>query len=321
MNLKYLEEPDKLLDTAFSQGRKAGARYPKQKRPFYTIKGKEIAKIDLSAAYLEEALMKVVHEFPSIEKLEPFYRDLVKSVIDADETRKALSKISGVAKLVKRQRTMHIVKLKEMRYEAGGAGKAKDLSRAYFGRVSSMIKSLKKPIKIYNDSARKMRELPSIKTDEESIIFAGLPNVGKSTLLRKITGSRVKVAHYPFTTKGLNVGYITKKHIRIQAIDTPGLLDRPLHERNKIEMKAISALQYLKGTVVFVVDPQEDLDRQRGLFDELKKLFTKQKFIVAISKSDLASKEEVKAAEQAFKGLKKVIEGPEMDNLEEELLV
>jgi nucleolar GTP-binding protein len=320
MNLKYLEKPDKLIDIAFSQGRKAGAKYPRQNKPFYTVKGKEIAKIDVSGDYLEKALMTVVHDFPSVDKLDPFYRDLVRSVIDVDEVRKALSKISGVAKIIKKQKIQHIVRLKEMRYERGREKGAKEISNSYFGRISSLIKSLKNPINVYDEAAKRMRGLPSIKVGEEVIIFAGFPNVGKSTLLKKITGSNVKVASYPFTTQGLNVGYITKKHIKIQLIDTPGLLDRPLHERNKIEMKAISALQYLDGIVVFIVDPQEDLEKQRGLFDELKKLFTRQKFLVVLNKTDLASKEQIKAAEQKFKGMKKIIEGPELNNLKDELM-
>lgn len=320
MNLKFLEDPDKLIDTAFSQARKAGSLYPKQKLPFYTIKGKEIAKIDKSGNYLEKALMTVVHDFPSIDNLDPFYRDLVKSVIDTDKTLQALSKISSVGKIIKKQRIQYIVRLKEMRFEKGGNKNAKQISNAFFGRIASLIKSLREPIKIYNDAAKKMRELPSIKTSEESIIFAGFPNVGKSTLLKKITGSKVKVAAYPFTTKGLNVGYIEKKHIQIQVIDTPGLLDRPLHERNNIEMKAINAMQYLDGTILFVVDPTDDLDCQRGLFDELKKLFTRQKFIIVINKSDIATQEQIKNAEQKFKGMKKILEGPELNNLENELM-
>jgi nucleolar GTP-binding protein len=320
MNLKYLEDPEKLLDIAFAQARKAGGLYPQQRMPFYTMKGKEIAKIEKFGNYLEKALMTVVHDFPSVDNLAPFYRELVRSVIDVDLSLKELSKISSIAKIIKKQKIQYIVKLKEMKFERGASGKAKKISNEFFGRIASMIKSLKGPIHVYNDAAKKMRELPSVRMGEESIIFAGFPNVGKSTLVKKITGSKVKVAAYPFTTKGLNIGYLEKKHLEIQVIDTPGLLDRPLHERNKIEMKAINALQYLDGKVVFVVDPTDDLEKQRNLFDELKKLFTKQKFLIAINKTDISTLEQIKAVEQKFKGIKKILEGPNLDNLKSELL-
>lgn len=42
-----------------------------------------------------------------------------------------------------------------------------------------------------------------------------------------------------------------------QVIDTPGILDHPLEERNTIEMQAITALAHLRGTVLFLVDLSE----------------------------------------------------------------
>lgn len=42
---------------------------------------------------------------------------------------------------------------------------------------------------------------------------------------------------YAFTTKSLFVGHTDYKYLRWQVIDTPGILDRPLEERNTIEMQ------------------------------------------------------------------------------------
>jgi len=42
---------------------------------------------------------------------------------------------------------------------------------------------------------------------------------------------------YAFTTKSLYVGHMDYKYLRWQVIDTPGILDRPLEERNTIEMQ------------------------------------------------------------------------------------
>jgi hypothetical protein len=49
------------------------------------------------------------------------------------------------------------------------------------------------------------------------------------------------VQPYAFTTKSLFVGHMDHKYLRWQVIDTPGLLDRPLEERNTIEMQARAA--------------------------------------------------------------------------------
>ena len=46
------------------------------------------------------------------------------------------------------------------------------------------------------------------------------------------------VQPYAFTTKSLFVGHMDYRYLRWQVIDTPGILDRPLEERNTIEMQA-----------------------------------------------------------------------------------
>jgi nucleolar GTP-binding protein len=302
------------------RGRKAASAYPKQRTFFYTVKGKEIAKVDVSATYLEETLYRATKEFPNFDSLEPFYRDLYDCIVDTNELRKNLSSISSVAQIIKKLRRETIVRLKEMRYTPGEEKRAKDSTKAYIGRVSSLLKGLSKQIAYYNATAEKLLELPDIKTKEPCIIFAGFPNVGKSTLMKKITSSKVLIAPYPFTTKGLNVGIFMQRYMPIQVIDTPGLLDRPLHKRNLIELKAITALQYLEGMIVFVVDPTQELLPQKNLFDEVKKLFTKQKFIITINKTDIAEQSLISVAEKEFAGERITLEGNGKDTLKEMLL-
>ncbi|MEK6958647.1 MAG: GTPase [archaeon] len=319
MSLKHLEKPQVLIDAAFNRGRKNSSLYPQQKTSFYTIKGKEMAFIDASAAYIEEVLEKTVKEFPSIEKLEPFYYDLYTCIIDIDDVKKALSSIYSVTKLVMRVRRESLVKMKELKFSNGADKVAKKITHQYIGRVSSLIDGLKGPIDRYNDNVRKLKELPSIDSKNDTYILAGFPNVGKSTLLSKVTESKPEVAAYPFTTKGLNVGYFQRKYMPVQVIDTPGLLDRPLHARNKIELKAIAALQHLKGTVLFVVDPLDDLEIQRNLLEEMKKLFTTQGFIVVINKTDIANPKQIEDAKEKFADHFTILEGKGLDALKTEL--
>jgi len=320
MEFLTIEKSQVLLDAAFSRAMKAASVYPKQKTEFYTIKGKEIAKIDVSAEYLMDTLDRTVKSFPRIEELSPFYQELFSCIVDVNELRKALSSIGSVSGIIKTLRRDSIVRLKEMKYYKGSTKKPYDVSQQYFGRVSSMIKGLKGPIEVYNSSLTKLRELPTINVDEECYILAGLPNVGKSTLMGKITESKPKIAAYPFTTQGLNVGTFVRKHLPIQVIDTPGLLDRPLTQRNAIELKAITTFQYLKGTIIFVVDPSEDFDKQKNLFAEIKKLFSDKKIFVVINKTDIAQKNDIAKLEEEFKNYKVILEGNGLNNLKEEML-
>ncbi|MFA6268378.1 MAG: GTPase [archaeon] len=318
-NINFIEKPQILLDAALSRGRRASMEYPKQKTVFYTIKGKEIAKIDTSANYLEEKLFKAAKQFPDFDSLDPFYGDLYSCIIDIDEMKKNLSSLSSVGRLIKNLRREHIVKLKEMRYGKGMEHAAKKVTNMYIGRVSSLLKGIQKHIEFYNLSAKKLNELPSIRLDEDCIMLAGFPNVGKSTLLQKITESKPEIANYPFTTKGLNVGVFYLRHIPIQVIDTPGLLDRPLMERNNIELKALTALQHLKGMIVFAVDPMDDMDKQTKLFEDVRKLFKKHKFLVVITKSDIANPTQVEIAKKAFNEYETIIEGQNLSTLKEYL--
>lgn len=319
-DVNFIEKPQVLLDAALNRGRKAASEYPKQKTVFYTAKGKEIAKIDASANYLEEKLFKATKQLPNFDSLEPFYYDLYSCIIDINEFKKTLASISSVARLVKRIRRDHIVRLKEMKYSKGMEASAKGITNAYIGRLSSLVKGISKSIAFYNENARKLNELPSIRTNEESIMLAGFPNVGKSTLLGKLTESKPEIANYPFTTKGLNVGVFMMRYLPIQIIDTPGLLDRPLSARNNIELKAITALQHLKGIIAFVVDPTDDMLKQTQLFLEVKKLFTKHKFLIVFTKSDIANASQLADAKKAFEGYEFVVEGNNLNTLKEYLL-
>lgn len=59
-------------------------------------------------------------------------------------------------------------------------------------------------------------------------------------------------------------------------MDTPGILDHPLDERNTIEMQAITALAHLNACILFIIDISEtcgwSIDEQVALFKNIKPL-------------------------------------------------
>ncbi len=55
------------------------------------------------------------------------------------------------------------------------------------------------------------------------IVFIGLPNSGKSTLLSKLSHKPVEIAAYPFTTKMPEVRMIKFENIQLQGVEIPAL--------------------------------------------------------------------------------------------------
>lgn len=108
--------------------------------------------------------------------------------------------------------------------------------------------------------------------------------------MNKITNANVDVQNYPFTTQSLFVGHTQFQYTDWQVIDTPGLLDRPIAERNTIEMQAITALAHLNACILYFVDISEEcgysIDKQIALFDSIKVLFQQKPLVIVLTKID-----------------------------------
>ena len=121
-----------------------------------------------------------------------------------------------------------------------------------------------------------MKDIPDLNPLEITVVVAGVPNVGKSMLVKALSSANPEVAVYPFTTKGVTIGHLLIGRRRMQIMDIPGLLDRPAEKRNDIELKGVAALEKAADMVIFIMDPSEtcgyDMDAQRNLFSEISEL-------------------------------------------------
>jgi len=124
------------------------------------------------------------------------------------------------------------------------------------GRMSSVVNRISKDLEFLDETRNKLRKLPDIR-DEPTI------------------------------------GHFTRDDTRYQIVDTPGLFDRPLKERNTIERQAILALAHQCNIILFILDPSETcgyvLEEQQKLQEELVNTFSAP-VVTVYNKKDLVQK-------------------------------
>ena len=138
--------------------------------------------------------------------------------------------------------------------------------------------------------------------------LVGYPNAGKSTLLRKISAARPKVAAYPFTTLHPIVGVIEfPGYRRATVADIPGLIEGA-HRGVGLGHEFLRHITRCR-VLIFVVDvagsegrnPVEDLQNLRREIDLYDPTLSSRAWFVVANKMDLpGAKENLKALQERF---------------------
>ncbi|MEM4577028.1 MAG: GTPase [Candidatus Nezhaarchaeales archaeon] len=287
---------EQLIDVAFRKASRITVKVPTKRDKLLIAKLRELTKIRTVASVITDRLKKIKGSIPSIDSLHPFYRDMFYLMIEPNKFKIALARLSKLSKMIEKLSKEYVAKVRSSLSPA----EASRLRKEFYGRIASMVKEIREDLQVLSES-RKLKKLPSFDFDVPIIIVSGAPNVGKSSFVKCVSTAKPEIAEYPFTTKDVSVGHIMgPRGIIAQVVDTPGLLDRPLEERNKIELKAIVALKNLKGGLVFLIDPTETcgytLDYQLNVLKSVKELFKEKPMVIALTKIDLASQEHIQKA-------------------------
>jgi len=302
LSFSHVHNSKELLDIAFKRAMKSSAQVSKNAPILLKAKKKESKRIKVAIKELIDRILAIIKKVPIIDDLPDFYRELASLLVNVDELKLTLGKIHGILPILNKIEREHSKKLSQIEAPRD----ADRIRRSAFGRISSIIDKQNKNLEYLNGVRGRLREIPSIDDTLHCIVVAGYPNVGKSSFVKNIsTNKKIEVQEYPFTTKKLIMGHFDIERrfdkIKLQFLDTPGILDRPMSKRNNIELQAILALRLISDLIIFIFDPTPacgySIDSQLDLFYEIKNNFTKEgeiQIVTIFNKMDLASPEEIK---------------------------
>jgi nucleolar GTP-binding protein len=294
-----------IIDRAFARSRKKTIQDPAK---YFRTKKTYIARTESFTDTIISIFDSYIKAFPSLNQLPVFYQELIHISINLDSLRHSLGALQwakDTCQQIATSQTKSLRRSTDLQF-------IKKKQREIHGRITSIINQIDDDLQVLRDARDFIVKLPDVQ-DMPTIVIAGYPNVGKSSLLTCLSKAKPHIAQYPFTTKTIQVGHMDQKKgfltEQFQLIDTPGLLEEPTEQRNEIEQVAIAALAHLADIVVYLLDPSEScgysIAQQEQLLTRLQKEFANAKFITIKTKNDLfkASDKEVSISCKTLDGI------------------
>lgn len=277
-----------ILDKAFQRANKIEILDPDR---YHRIRKTEAARVQSIVDTTAEALLRYGDAFPNLDHLRDYDREVLDIIAGLPRLRKALGSILWAANKVRelgQQTNQKWLRCRDVPC-------FKRLQKTLYGRLSSVVYDVDADLRFLAEVRDKAKLLPEVHAGYATIVIAGFPNVGKTSLLVAWTRARPEIAGYAFTTKKAEVGHFEVQHgeqaTRYQVVDTPGLLDRRDEDRNAIEQQAVAALRHAADAVLFLLDPTEtsgySLKEQEALLEQVQAEMAGVPVVVAETKCDV----------------------------------
>ncbi len=284
-----------VLDKGFSRAAKIDIYDPVR---YHRIRKTETARLASAVDTISDTLIRYPNAFPNLDNLRDYQTELLDILVGLPKLKKSLGSVKWAAETTKQIGREAKARIDKVRKDDGVDGFFQARKWAY-GRISSVVEEANEALAFIADTRDRIRILPTVSPDYGTVVIAGYPNVGKTSLLRQWTDSRAEVNSYAFTTKQAEVGHFISEDAMgvpttYQVVDTPGLLDRPEADRNVVEQQAIAALRHAADAVLFLIDPTEmcgyDLGKQEALLEQVKSEMAGLPLLVAETKADMPSR-------------------------------
>jgi len=180
-----------------------------------------------------------------------------------------------------------------------------DLVRRTYGRLASYLQEIDPDLERLHEIIQFRRARPEVLPGVPSVVVAGFPNVGKSSLVARLSSARPEVAPYAFTTRAIVVGHTDLGFDRLQVVDTPGVLGRAARS-NEAEQEALAVVGTQPTIILFVLDPSGTcgypLADQESLLERWKTEFPNTPIIPVETKADLGRSGSGRLAVSAVSG-------------------
>jgi nucleolar GTP-binding protein len=277
---------EEMLDKAFSRAKKAADRVEDRDRVFRTRK-QLTRMVQTAADVLSTSLTETVKVWPSLDQSPEFDVAMIEACVGTDAYRHHLSILDWGAVQINKIATQNARKITR----TAQIPLMHDARKEAYGRMSSIMGRVGASLTWLGESRETLKRLPHLDPLQPIIVVCGAPNVGKSAFIGALSTGTMEVNHYPFTTKQLHVGHFLHRRLAHQMLDTPGLLDRPMEDRNAIEMQAIAALEHVGSIALFLIDESAScgtpLEEQLHLLEEVRHLLPGTRLLEVTSKADL----------------------------------
>lgn len=283
-----IRSAQEILDQAFLKANKMEVPDPDK---YHRVRKTEEAQMKHISDTCADTLQRYVKSFPNLERSPPYEVEVLDILVGVDRLKKALGHVDWTQE-----------KLREIYADIAGAMRRerhieglKMQKRRFSGRAASLMRDVDKDLTFLAMARDKAKPLPTIHPGYPTVVIAGFPNVGKSSLLSRWTRASPEIASYAFTTKQANVGHfqVERGHQKqtVQVVDTPGLLDRTDEQRNPVERHAVAALRHTADAVLFLIDMSETsgytIPEQESLLEQTKRDMGGIPMLIAETKADL----------------------------------